>query len=95
MYKYLQSLEALHRLWRVGVPVAEHRPLPFHIRPKAHCCQHLVEEKIEAYGSPSSFWCYRDEDFIGAIKVIAGKTKHPATLEERMMQKLRILAVLG
>ena len=94
MYQYLQSLEALHKLWRLGVPVALQRPLPFHLRPKAHACQHLVEEKIEAFGSPNQFWCYRDEDFIGTVKGIAHKTKHPATLEQRVIEKLRIWAAL-
>ena len=50
--------------------------------------------KIEAFGSPSMFWCYRDEDFVGVMKSIASKTKHPATLEKRMIQKLRIWAAL-
>ena len=92
MYKYLQSLAGLNRLWRVGV--AEQSRLPFRLRPKAHMCQHLVEESIVAFGSPSAFWCYRDEDFVGAIKKIAAKSKHPATLERRCIEKLRILAAL-
>ena len=71
-----------------------HGKLPFHLRPKCHACQHLVEEKIRMFGSPSSFWCYRDEDFVGCVKRIARKTLHPATLEIRVMQKLRILASL-
>jgi hypothetical protein len=95
MYRYLQSLEALNAMWRAGVPLELQASLPFHLRPKAHLCQHLVEDKIQAYGSPSGFWCYRDEDFIGACKTIAHKTMHPATLEVKMLQKLRILAALG
>ena len=94
MYKYLQTLKQLHDLWRIGVPEVSQKSLPFHIRPKAHACQHLVEEKVHAFGSPSTFWCYRDEDFIGAIKSIANKTLHPATLEVRLAEKLRILAAL-
>jgi hypothetical protein len=95
MYKYLQSLEALSCMWRTGIPLASQGSLPFHVRPKAHLCQHMVEDKIPAYGSPSSFWCYRDEDFVGNCKIIAHKTMHPATLEVKMLQKLRILAALG
>lgn len=95
MYRYLQALEGLHNLWRNGAPPERLAALPFHIRPKAHVCQHLAEEKIDAFGNPSSFWCYRDEDFVGSIKAIANKTKHPATLEEKMLQKLRILAAIG
>ena len=94
MYKYLQALEALNRLWRHGGPLDLRKKLPFHVRPKAHACQHLVEEKIESFGSPNAFWCYRDEDFIGAVKGIARKTKLPATLEYRVLQKLRIWAAL-
>jgi hypothetical protein len=92
MYVYLQSLEALHKLWRRGLPLEHHGPQPWHLRPKAHVCQHMVHEKVEAFGSPNMFWGYRDEDFVGVVKAIASKTKHPATLEERMIQKLRILA---
>ena len=94
MYQYLQALQGLHDLWRVGIPLARWNKLPFHIRPKCHVCQHLAEEKILLFGSPSTFWCYRDEDFVGAMKCIANKTKHPATLEKRMIEKLRILAAL-
>lgn len=92
MYKYLQSLEVLSSLWRHGLTLLQQAKMPFHIRPKCHMCQHLVHEKTLAFGSPSCFWCYRDESFVGAIKVIGGKTKHPKRLEERMIQKLRILA---
>jgi hypothetical protein len=94
MYQYLQALQGLHDMWRVGVPLARWNKLPFHIRPKCHVCQHLVEEQILLFGSPSGFWCYRDEDFVGAMKCIANKTKHPATLEKRMIEKLRILAAV-
>jgi hypothetical protein len=94
MYKYLQALKGLHDLWRTDAPPAQHNRLPFHIRQKCHLAQHLVHEKIQAYGSPSDFWCYRDEDFVGVIKSIASKTKHPATLEQRLIEKLRIWAAL-
>jgi hypothetical protein len=95
MYRYLQSLDGLNAMWRHNIPLAHQSKLPFHVRPKAHLCQHLVEDKILLYGSPSSFWCYRDEDFVGACKNIANKTKHPATLEDKMLSKLRILAAVG
>jgi hypothetical protein len=55
MYNYLQALEALNKLWRHGVPLGLRKKLPFHVRPKAHACQHLVEEKIESFGSPNAF----------------------------------------
>lgn len=95
MYQYLQCMEELHRMWRRDVPLANQKPLPWHLRPKAHVCQHMVEEKIDMFGSPSEFWCYRDEDFVGVIKSIAAKTKHPATLEAKLVHKLRIWAALS
>jgi predicted nicotinamide N-methyase len=94
MYKYLQSLDRLNKLWRRDVPVEDRQKLPFHIRPKAHMLQHMVEDKLPLFGSPARFWCYRDEDYVGAIKNIAAKTKHPNTLEQRLCEKLRIWAAL-
>jgi hypothetical protein len=95
MYQYLQSLKSLHDLWRQGVPQDEWKPLPWHIRPKAHACQHLVHEKIELWGNPSKFWCYADEDFVGAVKYIARKTSLPITMEQRVCEKLRILSAMS
>ena len=95
MYLYLQSLAGLQQLWRTGIPEDDQSGLPFVLRPKSHIMQHLIEEQIERFGSPAQFWCYRDEDFVGSVKTIAGKTLHPATLEVRTMQKLRILESLG
>ena len=95
MYQYLQTFEALHNMWRDGVPEGEHGNLPFRLRPKCHILTHLVDEKVLLFGSPSDFWCYRDEDFVGAIKRVAAKTKHPATLEQRVLEKLRIFAAVN
>ena len=74
------------------IPLAQQKRLLFHVRPKAHVLQHLVEDKLWLWGSPSQFWCYRDEDYVGAVKTIAAKTKHPHTLEERISEKLMILS---
>lgn len=95
MYKFLQSLEHLHVLWRTGCVLDEHRVQPFNVRPKAHMLQHMVEDKLALWGSPNLFWCYRDEDYVGAIKTMAAKTKHPATLERRVSEKLMLLAGLN
>ena len=92
MYQFLQSLKAPHDLWRHNVPLEQQRPLPFHMRPKSHVLQHLVEDKVPVWGSPASFWCYRDEDFIGAVKGIAQKTKDPRSIELRILEKLTIWA---
>jgi hypothetical protein len=96
MYTFLDALSGLNRLWRVGLPAgfSEHG-LPFHLRPKAHGLQHLVSDKLFLFGSPSTFWCYRDEDYIGAVKRVAQKSKHPFTIEKRIMEKLRILTKLN
>jgi hypothetical protein len=95
MYKFLESLEILHVLWRQGLPAAEARHMPFNVRPKSHMLQHLVENKLDPSGTPSNFWCYRDEDYVGAVKTIASKTKHPHTLEKRVAEKLMLTAGLN
>jgi hypothetical protein len=41
------------------------------------------------------FWCYRDEDYVGAVKTIAAKSKHPATIEPRIVEKLMLLSGLN
>jgi hypothetical protein len=68
MYRHLKAAGNLHRVWRTGVPEGVERGIPFHLRPKAHMLQHLVHESIDLYGSPSTFWCYGDEDFVGKVK---------------------------
>ena len=95
MTTYLTSLCQLHKLWRLGRSVADAKRLPWQLRPKCHLLQHLVLDHILSYGSPAKFWCYRDEDFVGVVKRIASKTKHPWTLESRVLLKLRILEALN
>ena len=56
---------------------------------------HLVDDQLCLFGSPNRCWCYRDEDFVGCVKKIASKTKHPATLESRVMLKLRLLEAMS
>ena len=56
---------------------------------------HLVLDHIRVYGSPAKFWCYRDEDYVGLVKRICSKTKHPATLEARVLLKLRLLMAMS
>jgi hypothetical protein len=96
MYRFLRALAGLHVLWREGVVgTKERNAMPFPLRPKAHLLQHLVEEKIQIWGSPSSFWCYKDEDFIGTVKTICVKSSHPSTIEARVLEKLVILEGLA
>ena len=94
MYLYLQSHVALHKLFREDVPANQHRYMAFHTRPKLHALQHCVEDKVPLWGSPARFWCYRDEDYVGTIKNICRKTVHPATLEARCGEKLRVWSAL-
>jgi hypothetical protein len=95
MYMFLQSLSALNSLWRAEVPRAVQKVMPFHLRQKGHLLQHIVEDKVGLWGSPAMFWCYRDEDYIGAVKGIARKTKHPWSLEKRILQKMAIWTKLA
>jgi hypothetical protein len=95
LYQYLQALGGLHNLWRLGLGVEECKRMPFSLRQKSHVMQHLATDKLSLWGSPSRSWCYRDEDFVGAVKTIALKTSHPRTLEQRVVEKLMILEGLG
>lgn len=90
MLSFLQAMAALHDLWRHGLSERESAAQPWKLRVKAHMLQHLVCDQLQLWGSPSAFWCYRDEDFVGAVKRIAGKSRHPATLEVRVAEKLML-----
>ncbi len=97
MLLFLKSLAGLHSLWRAGVPEGSDvlKRAPFALRQKSHMLQHLVQDHVPCFGSPAKFWCYRDEDFVGNVKNVCARTKHPGTLEVRVMQKIRILSALG
>ena len=95
MLGFLQSMASLNRMHREGVPEGERAALPWKLRPKAHMLQHLVCDQLRLWGSPSGFWCYGDEDYVGAIKAIAGKTRHPRALELRICEKLMLSVGLG
>ena len=95
MYLCLQSMSSLNALWRRDLEERHHGVQPFHLRPKAHMLQHLVEEQTLLWGSPARSWCYRDEDFVGAVKLVAGKSKHPASLETLVSEKLMLPSGLG
>ena len=92
----LQNMGALHFMYREGVVAEQERAkLPWKLRPKAHMLQHLACDQLDLWGSPSNFWCYGDEDYVGAIKGIAAKTLHPRTLEVRVCEKLMLGVGLG
>jgi hypothetical protein len=91
---YLQSMAALNSLWREGRSEDEAKRLPWHLRQKCHLMEHVALDHVPRFGSPAKSWCYRDEDYVGAVKRICSKTKHPATLEARVMLKLRLLEAL-
>jgi len=94
MCKFLEGVGALHDLWRAGRTVAERKVAPFHLRPKIHMLQHLMEDQLSLWGSPLKSWCYRDEDHVGMVKRLAGCCKNPRTLEARLNEKLMLLAGL-
>lgn len=94
MLAFLQTMAQLNEMWRSGVPESEHQALPWKLRKKAHMLQHLACEQLPLFGSPASFWCYRDEDWVGSVKRIAALSRHPHTLEERVAQKLMLSAGL-
>ena len=65
-----------------------------HMRPKVHMCEHLVLESVPMFGSPNSFHCYGDEDFVGRVKQIAQRCRHSATIQYRVLQKLMLRIAL-
>ena len=84
----------LRLLSRTGLPEHLHDSQPFNDRPKGHMTDHIVNEKIQLWGSPRNFWCYADEDFVGLVKRIAVMTKHPRSLENVLLQKYKLFAAL-
>ena len=94
MHGFLTAYHQLWALFRRDLPSAEHSSQPFGCRPKLHLCEHLVDEKVPAYGNPRLFWCYGDEDFVGLIKRIATRSKNRRTLENTLLAKYRLYASL-
>ena len=94
MLLYLDSMSKLSQLWRVGRRPDDLQRLPWHLRQKCHMLPNLVLDQIRLYGSPTKFWCYRDEIFVGVVNRICSKTGHPSTLESQVLLKLRILEAL-
>lgn len=92
IYAYMNAHISLHDLYRHGLSEEEAWPLGWHFRPKMHMMQHLIEGKTILFGSPMMFWCYGDEDYMGAIKSVCAMTKHPATLEVRVCEKAEIMS---
>ena len=94
--QYLRNLASLNRMFRVGLETPKAISIqPFHLRPKCHLLHHLACDDVQVHGSPSSFWCYADESYVGRVKLIAVRTKHPATLGQRVLEKLSLLQALG
>ena len=95
MTTLLKGLVALRLLFRTGLDSATAQgKQPFGLRPKAHMLMHLVNHKLLLWGSPRMSWCYADEDFVGLIKNIAMCTRHPRTIEKRLLAKYRLYAAL-
>ena len=44
----------------------EHSQFPFwHMKPKTHLLQEMLEYSSEVHGNPRDYWCYRDESWCG------------------------------
>ena len=94
MLLYLRSLSRLSQLWCHGLSEDQIRRMPWHMRPTVHMCEHLVLESVPMFGSPNSFHCYGDEDFVGRVKQIAQRCRHSATIQYRVLQKLMLRIAL-
>lgn len=94
MLQFLAAMTDLRALFRRNLAPGLHENQPFPFRIKGHMLEHLVNIKIQLWGSPKHFWCYADEDFVGLVKRIAVMTKHPRTLEPVLLQKYRLYAAL-
>ena len=71
MHAFLKALTVLRLLFRRRLPAGLLDKQPFPLRPKGQMLEHLVDEKVPMFGSPKTFWCYGDEDFVGIVKRIA------------------------
>jgi hypothetical protein len=61
---FLQHWRALHL-----EAAAEGRPLLYPFKPKHHIFAELLHHQLGAYGDPSRYWCYGDEDEMGFLLV--------------------------
>ena len=68
MYEFLSSLEQLNTLWCGGLADDDKIRMHFHVRPKCHGCQHIVEDQLDLWGTPRNFNCFMDEHYIGGMK---------------------------
>ena len=60
-----------------------------------HMFQEFGEFQTEELGDPSSFWAYKDEDFVGLIATIGfsrGGAHKADTAPRRIIERLRRLA---
>ena len=63
-------------------------------KPKFHLFQELREFQAEEFGSPESFWTYRDESWCGHMATAAkrrGGQKHASTGPERLLSRFRAM----
>ena len=63
--------------------------------PKLHLWEHLTEFQCLNFGNPRYYWCYADEDLVGAMIEIA-ETCHPNTLPVTVLFKwLHFFLLIG
>ena len=94
MVKFIEAMNGLRSLFRRNLAPELHDSQPFIFRVKGHMLDHLARDKLMLWGSPKHSWCYSDEDFVGLVKRIAVTTKHPLTVEKRLLEKYRLYAAL-
>ena len=56
------------------------------MKPKCHIFDHAMRDAFRHRLSPTSHWCFADEDFIGRVKKMAMKT-HLKSLALRVLQR--------
>ena len=62
------------------------------IKPKFHLAQELGEHLTSEVGCPRSFWCYKDEDFVGffaGVTFSRGGARSPHTTPQRGLDRWR------
>jgi hypothetical protein len=70
----------------------------WHIKPKIHMMQELLEYQSEELGNPRGFWEYKDEDFVGVIATLAlrrGGPNTPSACASSVVDRYRALLQLG
>ena len=77
MRLYTEAYRAGRKLWKMT--------------PKIHLTQELLQYQCQILGNPSYFWCYADEDLVGAMIEVASSC-HVLTLGFTCLTKWMVTA---